>query len=290
MEKSNQEGEPMQYLQTFEWESRIPWKKEREDSLFLDDQKKVLVVADGVSRTKNEQREYPYPSPALMASKVASEAMGKSLLAHEEVSEDDVRQAFADGNTAVRKLNEELGLWENHDYYIRDFAGAVASCAIEKGGEIVYGYIGDCGIAHVSASGEILWHSDDDVAAARPGFPPMEGEPAFAKATTKVKERFVKVRRDFRNNPTANYKTFGVLTGEDTALAYVKTGQRSYSPGDVLVVYSDGISPFVFEDLEFRKLLLKGDKEEIQQYVAERSSQEKDYDEKTLILLRTGKE
>src|SRR5437870_1827863 len=107
MEKSNQEGEPMQSLQAFEWKSQIPWKKEREDSLFLDDQKKVLVVADGVSRTKNEEGEYPYPSPALAASKVASEAMGKSLVTHEEVSEDDIRQAFADGNAAVRKLNEE---------------------------------------------------------------------------------------------------------------------------------------------------------------------------------------
>jgi len=264
-----------------EWNSHISYKKEREDFLVVDEEYKIFVVADGVGRIKNEKGEYPYPSPAKMASKVASEAITESLKGGK-----DMKRAFANGNEAVKKLNEEIGLWENHDYLVNDFAGTVGVAAVEKENKIEYGYIGDCGIAHFSASGDLLWHSDDDVAAARPGFPPMEGEPAFAQASQKVNERFIKVRRDFRNNPTASHKTFGVLTGEDTALEYVKMGSLTYRPGDVIVIYSDGISPFILEDIEFQKLLFIGNKEEMRKYVDERSSKKEHYGEKTIIVLR----
>ena len=279
------EHEPREKIPTviaLEWNSRIPYKKEREDSLVVDEEHKIFVVADGVARLKNEKGEYPYPSPARMASRVAAEAMAEAL----RDDQTHIKKAFEKGNEAVKKLNEELGLWDKHDYLVNDFAGTVGAAATEKDGVIEYGYIGDCGVAHFSASGELLYHSDDDVAAARPGFPPMEGEPAFAKASEKVNERFIKVRRDFRNNLTASHKTFGVLTGEEAALEYVKMGSLKYSSGDVIVVYSDGILPFVLEDMEFQKLLLAGNEEEIRKYIDERSSEKEYYDEKTIIVLR----
>jgi hypothetical protein len=278
------EQEPTEKLPpviTLEWNSHIPYKKEREDSLLVDETNHVFVVADGVSRTKNEKDEYPYPSPARMASRVAADAMGQALADGKEM-----KQTFADGNAAVKKLNEKLGLWDNHDYWVNDFAGTVGAVVVERDGKTEYGYIGDCGVAHISATGELLWHSDDDVEAARVGFPKMEHRPAFAPSTQEVKDRFIKVRKDFRNNPKADYKTFGVLTGEDAALEYVKTGSLETKPGELVVVYSDGILPFILKDPVFRGLLLKGDQEEIRQYIDERSSQETHYDEKTVIILR----
>lgn len=280
-EESKIEAEKISSM-TFEWESHTPYKKEGEDSFFMDESRQVFVVTDGVTRSKNEQGEYPYPSPALKASKAAAGAIGESLTLHEKIDESDISQAFASGNTAVKKLNKKIGLWKNHNYLDRDLAGTVGSCAVEQDGEILYGYIGDCGVAHISGQGELIWHSDDDVSAARTDFPKPE--------EVKGNERIIAVRKDFRNNPTAKHKTYGVLTGEDTALSYVHTGRRPYNPGDVLLVYSDGISPFILEDAAFRSLLLEGDQEKIQQYVAERSSPQKNYDEKTLILLQTAQQ
>jgi hypothetical protein len=276
---SNQERrEQMPSVLAFEWESHIPYKKEREDALFTDESRSVLVVTDGVTRLQNEQGKYPYPSPAHQAAQVAAVAIGKSLTHREQINESAIQEALVEGNQAVKQLNEQLGLWENHDYLVRDFAGTVAACSVERDGEILYGYIGDCGVAHLSADGEVLWHSDDDVTTDRPSFPKIE--------EVVKNERFVRVRRDFRNNPSASHPTFGVLTGEETALSYIKTGHRQFAPEDTLVVFSDGAAPFVLEDIEFRRLLMAGNREVIQRYVDERSSPQNHADEKTLILLR----
>lgn len=270
----------MKSILTFEWEPQVTYKREGEDALFVDEKGGVFAVTDGVTRDKNDSGEYPYPSPARQAAQIAAETIGNYLVNLEQISERKIHDAFVHANEAVKSLNEQLGLWNNHDYLERDLAGTVGVCAVVQKREVIYGYIGDCGIAHLSSQGELLWHSDDDVITASSHFPKTND---IGRT-----ERTVRVRRDFRNKPSAQHPTYGVLTGEEEAMHYVKTGRVQLEPGAVLVVYSDGAMPFIFEDDDFSRLLFNGNETQIYEYVAHRSSAEKYSDEKTLILFRTN--
>lgn len=52
--------------------------------------------------------------------------------------------------------------------------------------------------------------------------------------------------KDLRNKPDAPYVTYGALTGESEALAYVKSGDAELALGDIAVFFSDGILPYLF--------------------------------------------
>lgn len=269
-------------IAAFEWEPLFRNKTASEDALFTNRSAGVLVVADGVTRGIDRPEDaYPDPSPARLAAHAAAQSIGERLSgarrAH-RVTVDDVSEALRAGNSAVRALNETLGFWGNHNYLDRDLAGTVAAGAVVQESEVVFGYIGDCGIAFLSPAGDVAWRSDDDVAAARPYFPTI--------AAVGREERFVRVRRDFRNNPTAPYPTFGVLTGEETALPYIKTGRRDFSPGEAVAIYSDGMAGFIYDDADFRNLLVSGRPAEIRRSVADRSSAKQHPDDKTLIIAR----
>ena len=270
----------MRSVWSFEWPAHVSYKREREDACVVKESERahVAVVADGVTRLQDKHGKYPYHSPATKAANVAALTIAKWLVSSNFFGEVVIRQAFSNGNVAVKRLNEELGFWDKCDYLTKDFAGTVAACVVESNGQIHCANIGDCGVAHFSSKRKLLWHSDDDVAKARPFFPKIE--------EVGLDERYIRVRRDFRNKPAAKHLTFGVLTGEPEALFYVKVESRSYILGDVVAVYSDGLAPFVLEDIDFQHLLVTGDQKQIQQYVADRSSSKLNPDEKTLILLR----
>ena len=57
-----------------------------------------------------------------------------------------------------------------------------------------------------------------------------------------------------RNHPDRRFMTYGALTGEASALSYLKTGSIDLETGDIVVLFSDGIYPFIF-DHWFRHLV-----------------------------------
>lgn len=269
----------MQEVISLHWPCQVDWKSVDEDAFIADEEHCVFVVADGVTR-RGFTDSYPNPSPAHLAAKAAVEALRKTLAEHgEQLTGVQIQSAFAKANEHVREINQRLELWNNHDWWGNDLAGTVASCLVVKKTTFFYGFMADCGVAHLAPNGGLLWHSPDLLAPVTKYFPSIEelGE----------KERFIRVRRDFRNKPQANHPTYGVLTGEEEALSYVQVGSRPYNPGEVLAVYSDGAAPFVVDDAAFRQLLPRGKESDIHEYVAQRSPAKQNPDEKTLIVVRT---
>lgn len=269
----------MMTIKTFQWPGHRAWKTVNEDAFFVDEGRAVIIVADGITR-RGFSGEYPNPSPAAAAAAAAADAMGRTLAGQQaRVTLVGVRNAFKRGNAAVQVLNKKLSLWDDHNWWDRDLAGTVAACLVVKPHRFLYGFIGDCGVAHFVADGRIQWRTPDLVAPATAYSPSIE--------EIGQKQRFITVRRDFRNRPQAPHPTFGVLTGEKAALSYVQAGSRSYTTGDILAVYSDGAAPFVVDEATFSQLLATSEASAIQDYVAQRSSSEQHNDEKTLIIVRT---
>lgn len=265
----------MSHVMAFEWPTGVQKKLDNgvtsEDYANWNEEKDYFIVADGVSRDVYEQQGY---SPARAAAEQATGAMAESLSQGKGIGE-----AFQFANEAVREMNKKEGLWgeSNHNYLDRDLAGTCVACVVKENSEFRYGYVGDCRIAHISAGGE-LFITPDQVTEARTEFP---------KDGTRD-ERAVTIRRERRNNPSDSHKTYGVLTGEETALdpKYLKTGSIQAELGDVVAVFSDGVAPFIEKDKQFRQLLLSADQEAIRQYVANPESPYQNTDEKTLILYR----
>jgi serine/threonine protein phosphatase PrpC len=271
--------ESMPITMKFDWPTTVEKKLaagiQSEDYADWDESGQYLVVTDGVTRDVYNQ---PGASPARSAAIRAAESIGENLHGS-ACSEAGIQEAFRRANQDVRLLNQEEGLWAEgqHNYLDKDLAGTCAACIMRSPKEFFYGYVGDCRVARISADGN-LFITPDQVLAARSDFP---------KEGTR-EERAVIIRKQRRNNPSDPHKTYGVLTGEDTALdpKYLHTGHLPYQPGDILIVCSDGVAPFIEKDEQFRQLLVTGSREEIQQYVANPDSPYQNTDEKTLLLHR----
>lgn len=275
-----QKEKPKKKIFGIELKSTLKHKRESEDAAFINEKRRLLVAADGVSRGPfDDKSKYPYPSPARKAAKIAVDKMGEHLSQIDDVTPEDMLDAVRKANEAIRELNRDLGLWENTDYLTNDLAGTVIASAVQKDSEMVYTFMGDSRVALIGQDGQLKWVSEDEITPIRGHFPKKED--------VGVTERFVQVRRDFRNNPSAPHPTYGVLTGEDSALEYVRTGSIEYVPGDVLIAYTDGVTPFIHEDDDFRKLVISGNMEEINRYMGDRSTTEKNADDKTLLVCRT---
>ncbi|TSC63486.1 MAG: Uncharacterized protein G01um1014106_487 [Parcubacteria group bacterium Gr01-1014_106] len=261
----------MRTVLSFQWGAP---EHPQEDAFARDDEHRIFLVADGVTRTPSDT-PYPNPSPAKSASDRLLEVTHRALLLLPRTST-AFREACRTGNTAVRQLNQELGFWGHTNYFENDLAGAVFSGVVLKETDFVWGFMTDCGVAHLSADGTILWMTEDRLTPVRKYFP----------ATSNMRERYIRVRQEFRNRPENGMdRTFGAFTGEDTALPYLEVGQRSFTPGDVLLVFSDGMIHFV-KSAEFRALLCAGSHDEIERFVS--LPEHCDHkDDKTIIVIRT---
>lgn len=240
----------------------------------------AAVVADGVSRTRQPDGKYPYPSVASMAAEIVAETLCEAFRTISLV-DDRIDRALNRVNVAVQQLSKQWGLWDTCDYWENDLPGAVFSAVIVSSvsQNFLWMFLTDCGVAQLESDGQVVWITPDLLAPVRVRFPTEE------QAGGK-KERQRSIRRDFRNQPDHNLDlSFGVLTGEPAAPAYVQMGQRQYSRGQTIVLFSDGCRPF-FADRFFRKILCGGTTAELDQWI-DRTSLDQDKDDKTLVIIRT---
>ncbi len=254
-------------------------KRESEDASYLDREKKILVAADGITRGPfSENEQYPYPSPAAQVAKKFVETFGTFLSQQNKVTRQDLIAATYKASLEVKKINQQLGLWANNDYLQNDLASTVFSACIQRDDKMLYAFMGDCGVAKLASDGSLLWSSPDEVTPLRPLFPKTEEVGTI--------ERHLQVRRDFRNNPDADHATFGVISGEEEAMSYLRTGIIPVNSGEIMIAFSDGITEFLHKSSEFRKLLASGSQQKIKAFLEEHSHPKKHGDDKTLVLHR----
>ena len=218
------------------------------------------IVADGITRdpigiddlaTISPQDfilKYPRPSGAEIAAKEICETFAKT--------KGTLKERLIDCNKSVKKLNDKF--ISVCDYLQNDYYGAVASCIHIENDILDYAYICDCGVIVYDKLGNVKFQTDDDKM--------IYSDPFINKINIpwNLPEARVIVRRDFRNNLNNVYDgkcvSYGAITGEESAIEFIKYGQVSLSNGDIILVYSDGFTNFL-HDKEFISQLLSFKKE-----------------------------
>ena len=247
----------------------------------------TAIVADGITRDpigitdfssatpKQFVEKYPRPSGAELAAKVICDTFSKT--------NGSLIKRLIKCNEGVRKLNHKYIL--KCDYLENDYYGAVASCIGIKNNILNYAYICDCGIIVYDKLGNIKFQTNDDKE--------LYSDPYINKIgiSWNLPESRVIVRRDYRNN-LSNIQdnkcvSYGAITGEESAIKFIKTGQVELADGDIIVVYSDGFTNFL-HDKEFISQILDFDKEKFEKFIENKSKIdcEKYGKEKTLILFK----
>ena len=228
----------------------------------------TLTVADGVTRDPSESLpdigslfgkvefalNYPRPSPAKHVADIFCSTSLDFLSKSHSVNLDSISEAFKQANQAIAKYNLEN--LPNPDYLTNDFAGCVSALANITQDVVNWGYICDSGLAIFDKSGDLIFKTEDQGPTKQDkyiwqdtGLKDNSWENPLARKI---------IREKYRNNPSELH-SFGVLTGEPSALNYVQTGQEYFKPGDQVIVYTDGLEK-VIESGKFADELRKGPK------------------------------
>ncbi len=243
------------------WRLKL-FKHPVEDSYSIDSKNKILAVSDGVTRDPAEHLsklkvvlQYPNPSPAKISADIFTQTFPLVLKDYNENNKEEkaIRSAFEEANKRIGKWNNQN--MQNPDYVTRDFAGCVASGTLGKNELIYWGYLTDCGVAIFEDNGNLRFRTENQG--------PDKHDEYIWKDERLRKIGWVNpearriVRRDYRNNPSELH-SFGVLTGEETAMHYVRTGTNELKPNEYLIVYTDGLESTIFSN-DFSDALRKKD-------------------------------
>lgn len=242
-----------------------------EDYSIFNNLREYAIIADGVTRDKYFKNGF---SLAYKSAKKSSNVLS-SILKEDKFKDNKktIKKGFLEANNAVKKINEKEGLFENCNYLDKDLAGTCLACLKKENDYFYYGFVGDCRIFKISSNKKIFI-TEDVVEKARIDFPKIKD----------LKKRRFLTRKERRNNPKSNYRTYGVLTGEKEALnkKYFKIGKFKCKKGDIIGIFSDGITPFFEKDKDFLDIMLTLNKNKIKKYLENQTS----LDEKTLIFCR----
>jgi hypothetical protein len=226
-----------------------------EDFYSLDSERRIAVVADGVTRddsTYSPDRKtadgarsffdnYSSPSPAADVAKIFSVEAMRYLQNCDSFTSDSVRDAFDFANEAIGRYNSEKCLGTH--YGLNDLAGCVASIAVIEGSALHWGYVCDAGVSVLGSDLGVKFKTNDDgnqdsvARCAAPGIAGLDRRTASARNT---------IKRRFRNRSAEDY-SFGVINGESGAMDFVRVGSMSLGSDDRVLVYSDGAEEVIFD-------------------------------------------
>ena len=218
----------------------------KEDSFAYDEQRKIACVADGVTRDfldgsvvthdlkgimKFLNGEYPSPSPAREAADIFTKIFMQT---------DSFRQA----NEETWKYNKEHGFIPSN-FLDKDLAGCTAATASEVNGNLYWRFIDDSGIAIIDENGNLKFKTPDEGPHSPEKLPYLEKILNQYGGFDNPEGRRI-IKSQYRNNPSEKY-AYGVLTGEETALQYVKEGTQNINFGDYVLLYTDGVGDIIFK-------------------------------------------
>ena len=202
------------------------------------------VVADGATRSRKKNGEYPE-----LSARLAADAFCESALSAYH-SDNSIPSAFYRANCAIKEVNRENRItYETTDYLQNDFLACVGALGMLTGKfpyELHYGFIGDCGILVYDKELMPIVLSENQLGIMEQ----FRDQWGFGENLDAQKLFW---RKEMRNKAIRRM-TYGSLTGEETALCYVRTGSLKLELGDTVLFFSDGILPFIY-DRWFRKIL-----------------------------------
>lgn len=194
--------------------------KPNEDFFWFDEARGAALVLDGVTRDR-ENGVYPHPSPARVVTERFAQAARDVLTAPgSESPREKLLAAVRAGNAAVARANEG---------FPSDFLpGTVGVLALVEEGRLHYAYVGD-------SNGIVLSRG-------------------HAAAFTEPQTRAVHDRRgEFTSREIRTYICnnarhpcgYGVWTGQDGAMDFLRMGAVPLKPGDRVILCTDGIDAFL---------------------------------------------
>ena len=171
------------------------------------------------------------------------------------------------------------------DYLENDYYGTVASCVSIEDNILNYAYICDCGVIVYDKNGNVKFKTEDDKELYSDPYINKIGIPWNLPEARKI------VRNEYRNNLNniidGKCVSYGALTGEESAVSFIRSGQLKLEDGDIIIVYSDGFSYYLAED-ELINNIINFNKDNFENYVEEKSKEdyEKFGKEKTLVIFK----
>lgn len=273
----------LMYKNTFDNVKTLNCNFPMEDQFYASENE--AIVADGITRDpigisdlsacpfQKILELYPRPSGAELAAKVICDTFSKTS--------GSLTERLIKCNEDVWQLNKKC--IKKCDYLENDYYGAVASCISIKNNILNYAYICDCGIIVYDRLGNIKFQTEDDKE--------LYSDPYIDKIgiSWNLPEARVIVRRDYRNNlnniQDNKCVSYGAITGEKSAIEFIRTGHIELSDGDIIVVYSDGFTKFL-HDSDFIEQILHFEKNKFERYVETKAQldYEKYGKEKTIVL------
>ena len=273
------------YKNTFDNTMTVGLNFPIEDQYYANDNE--AIVADGITRdpigmsdfskfTKKDFIEkYPRPSGAELAAKEVCSSFSNTT--------GSLVDRLIEANRSVKRLNEKC--INECDYLENDYYGTAASCVSIEDNILNYAYICDCGVIVYDKNGNIRFKTDDDKELYSDQYINKIGIPWNLPEARKI------VRSEYRNNLNniidGKCVSYGALTGEETAVSFIKSGQLKLEDGDTIIVYSDGFS-YYLNEFEFINNVTNFNKTIFEKYVDEKSKEdyEKYGKEKTLVILK----
>jgi len=218
----------------------------------------ILAVADGITRDPQAMDYldlssrlsqlrfvlgYPHPSPARAVADLFCTQFS-SFAGEWGFDLSNVPEFMKGCNYLIGESNKE---WitergDQFDFLQYDYPACVAAGAIELNGQVNFGFIADCGVAILDEKGRLRFVT------------PNEGPNSKGSIDQDIARRFNTsfvsplgrriIRQQYRNNPK-NPLSYGALTGQPEANVFIRSGQETLLPGEVLFVFTDGVEDLV---------------------------------------------
>lgn len=217
----------------------------------------LFCVADGVTRdlidgtslkypsTKEEAQslieKYPNPSGAAMASTICATSFIKYASSVDKISENSITEILKKINCDIWEINKNR---TDIDYVKEDLYGCVAVGGIITDDYLYCFSIGDCRIKLLDNDFDTIFDTEN----LNHNLLPYEEPEEFIKLyNSEWKWENPKYREYYRKNIRNNVQrfengvySFGVLTGEETALPFIKTSKIPLNKVKYILAYSDG--------------------------------------------------
>ena len=195
--------------------------KPNEDYYICDEARGVFVLLDGVSRDGTAEN-YPQPSPSAIISEIVANEIyvyTKENLSEKKI-ENVLLEAMSRGNQAARNYNKG-----DSDYFL---PGTVGVISVIRDNTLYYAYIGDC-------TGRTIHHDIQNIFTQKQTQLISENQKYFSKR---------EVRVNICNNIFHPYK-YGVLYGDEAAMAFVNIGVIALHSSDRIILASDGMDDYL---------------------------------------------
>ena len=221
----------------------------REDYHLVSAKFPIFIVADGVTLKRDAEGNYPVPSGAGKVAQIFCEkVIEEAEKMYTSFSESDIPKLFLLANTVARDFNDSQGIVEGKlNYRDFDYFSATTSFALIKDGALYWWSLHDAGVQVIDSHGSISFRS--------PKVTPNKEKFFVDQKEMSETELNKAIRSTYRNKLDVDGKPFGygVVTGEESAVAYLSSGSFVLPESSSVLIFTDGFENYPNLD-EFNNL------------------------------------